>query len=261
MHAIKGETIWITGASTGIGRELALRLAAAGNCILASARNEQILNDLAQDNPNIIAVPLDVCQNDQIEQQRAQLAQHCHQLDRIILNAGNCEYLDLDAPDWEMMRRIMEVNYFGSINSLAMAMPLLADNAHIIGMGSLATAAPFPRAEAYGSSKAALQYFYDSLRVDLADKFDVTVVNPGFVKTPLTDKNDFDMPFIIGADEAAKRTIDRLATRPRQIDFPARLKWLLKLLSASSTVWYKLIAPNLKRDAVEQHSAKLSDLK
>jgi NADP-dependent 3-hydroxy acid dehydrogenase YdfG len=248
---IVNETIWITGASSGIGRALAIRLAQQGNTVIASARSSEALNDLAAQQGNIIALPFDVTDVDSIERTRAAIERCTGHLNRIILNAGNCEYLDIDNPDWSMMQRVMDINYNGAINSLVVAMPLLKNTPqhrpHIIAVASLAAVVPFHRAEAYGASKAAIQYFFDALRLDLADKnVDVTVINPGFVKTPLTDKNDFQMPFLQALDTAAMRMAQAIAKRPPQYDFPRRLAWLLRVLGFCPHIWNQWVAPRLK---------------
>jgi len=242
---ITSEVIWLTGASTGIGRSLAIKLASCGNTVIASARNQQALEQLAAEYNNIIPLAFDVTRQDSIELMQQQLSNYSGHLDRVIVNAGTCEYLDIDTPDWDMMRRVMTVNYFGAINTVAAAIPLLeaSSRPHMIAIVSLATLAPFPRAEAYGSSKAAMQYFFDSLRIDLVSKnIDVTVINPGFVKTPLTDKNNFSMPFLMSSEQAAERMVKAIAARPRQFDFPRRLKWLLKVLGFIRALWNKIIA-------------------
>ncbi|MFA7553965.1 MAG: SDR family NAD(P)-dependent oxidoreductase [Spongiibacteraceae bacterium] len=245
---IKGELIWITGASSGIGRAIAIMLAQQGNTIFASARDEKVLSDLAASQANIIPVVFDISCASQIEAVREQIQQHTPYLDRVILNAGNCEYFDIEHPDWDIMRRVMAVNYLGAINTLASALPLLQarpdGKGHIVGVVSLATLVPFARAEAYGASKAALQYFYDSLRLDLVVQgIDVTVVNPGFIKTPLTDRNNFPMPFLQPVDKSAQRIIRAIEQRRRQFDFPRRLKYLLKFLGFFPAVWNKFISP------------------
>lgn len=245
-----GETLWLTGASSGIGRELALQLARAGAHVIASARSREGLQALADQHPNITPLPFDVTDEHAIESTRQQLLQLTPSLNRVILNAGTCEYLDIKAPDWSMMNRIMAVNYAGAINTLAVALPLLescATRAHIIGIASLVTVAPFPQAEAYGASKAALRYFLDAMRADCQDHLDVTVINPGFVQTPLTDKNDFSMPFLMTAPEAVSRMLAAILRRPQQYDFPRRLKWLLTVLMAIPGLWYSVIVPRLRR--------------
>lgn len=248
MAVISGETIWVTGASTGIGRALAIALAQQGNTVVASARNGRQLDELAQQYDSIVPLVFDVTDEHSIDAARRQLQSINPYLDRVVVNAGTCEYLDIATPDWDMMRRVMTVNYFGTVNTLALAMPLLqarpGGGAHIVGVVSLATVAPFPRAEAYGASKAAMQYFLDSLRLDLSnDAIDVTVINPGFVATPLTDKNDFEMPFLVSAEAAASRIVTAIARRSRQYDFPRRLLWSLKLFGFFPGVWNKLMAP------------------
>lgn len=246
------QTIWLTGASSGIGRALALELAARGHRVIASARGEQALQELAQQQPNIVPLPFDVTDEAAIESTRQRIQAISPQLDRAILNAGTCEYLDIDEPDWTMMARIMAVNFGGTVNSVAVALPLLQAHpqqaGHLVGVVSQAHFLPFPRAEAYGASKAAQQYFLDSLRVDLGSKnVDVTVINPGFVKTPLTDKNDFPMPFLVPVAVAARRMADAIERRPLQYDFPRRLKWSLRLLGMMPRLWNRKIAPAISR--------------
>lgn len=247
---MSNEIIWLTGASTGIGKSLAIELASRGHTVIASARGAKALEELAAEYPGIKPLPFDVTDVDSLDATRNALQDISPYLDRVILNAGTCEYLDVSVPDWRMMERIMNVNFLGTVNSLEVAMPLLKQrpqgNAHIVGVVSQAAFVPFPRAEAYGSSKAAMQYFLDSLRVDLIkENIDVTVINPGFVKTPLTDKNDFDMPFLVTAEVAAKRMADAIARRPDQYDFPSRLKILLKTLGFFSGFWNNIVAPKL----------------
>ncbi len=247
-----GEVVWITGASSGIGRELARQMAAAGATVIASARREASLQALTAEPGDIRALPFDVTDASALDQVRDRLRDMTHYLDRAIFNAGTCEYLDIHQPDWDMMRRVMATNYFGLVNSLAVAMPLLQQQpegrGHIVGVASQATFAPFARAEAYGASKAATQYFLDALRADLHDTgMDVTVINPGFVKTPLTERNDFAMPFLMPVDRAAARMLTAIQLRRRQCDFPRRLKWMLNLLSVLPAVWYKLVTPALSR--------------
>ena len=236
------KNIWITGASSGIGRALALILAQQGNCVLASGRNLQALGALAGEHKNIKILAIDI--SEAIDSDA--IRQHFEFLNCVILNAGTCEYLDVDAPDWSMMERVMRVNFLGAVNSLEAALPLLRSNplggGHIVGVGSLATVVPFARAEAYGASKAALQYWLNSLRLDFAPEgIDVTVVNPGFVKTPLTDKNDFEMPFLMSAQQAAQRISCAIESRPRVLNFPRRLSYLLHFMRLFPSLWQRLM--------------------
>ncbi|MDH3218000.1 MAG: SDR family NAD(P)-dependent oxidoreductase [Gammaproteobacteria bacterium] len=240
--------IWITGASSGLGRSLAIALAARGNRVIASARGADELEKLVALNANITALPCDITDVGSLEAAGARMAGITPHLDQVILNAGSCEYLDFPDPDWLAIRRVMEINFFGTVNCVRLALPLLRKSPggrpHIVGVASQVTAAPFPRAEAYGASKAALQYFFDSLRIDLAsENIDVTVVNPGFVDTPLTRKNDFPMPFLMDVDEAASRIVKNIEARPRSYSFPLRLSAMLFVSKLMPGLWQKMVAP------------------
>jgi len=248
LQGSKQEAIWLTGASSGIGYQIDKDLAALGHKVLVSARSESALLELARESKNIIALPFDVSDKSQIASTREVIKKECGTLDRIILNAGVCEYFDIDDPDWDMMRRVMEVNYFGVINSLDLALPLMEPGSHVVVVSSMASFAPFPRAQAYGASKSALSYFMSAMKVDLASrKIDVTIVNPGFVDTPLTQKNDFPMPFLVDMEQASKIIIDGLDTRPFTLNFPKKFSWLIKLFYLWPNIWFKFIAPRLSR--------------
>lgn len=250
---LKSKVIWVTGASSGLGRSLVLLLANQGHQVIASARDEKALQELGALNPNICAMPCDMVDDASLASIQSEMTEKFSAIDQIILNAGTCEYLDFPEPDWLAIRRVMEVNYFGTVNCLKVALPLLrnsdASRPHIVAIASLVTNAPFPRSEAYGASKAALQYFFDSLRIDLAaENIDVTVVNPGFVDTPLTRKNDFEMPFLMDVDQAANRIIKNIASRPRVYSFPKRLRGLLLISKLFPSLWQKMVSQKDKKD-------------
>lgn len=247
--------VWVTGATSGLGKSLTLALAGDGHHVIATARNIFELKQLEKISPNISALDCDISDEASVERLANRLKTLSPGLDRIILNAGSCEYLDFPEPDWSAVRPLMDVNFFGALNCTRAALPLLRNSnqarPHIVAIASQVTAAPFPRAEAYGASKAALQYFYDSLRLDLAsENIDVTVVNPGFVDTPLTRKNDFDMPFLMSADEAARRILNKIKSRPRSYSFPKRLSALLMISKWMPALWRKLVSvdPPIKID-------------
>ncbi|MCG6889731.1 MAG: SDR family NAD(P)-dependent oxidoreductase [Gammaproteobacteria bacterium] len=249
MQTSNQKVIWVTGASSGLGRSIALQLANRGALVIASARNRQALDELAAQNANIRALACDITDAAECAALGAQIAAISPHIDQAILNAGNCEYLDFPDPDWAAVRRVMEVNFFGTVNCVELVLPLLraARRPHLVVIASQATAAPFPRAEAYGASKAALQYFCACLRLDLAcEKIDVSVVNPGFVDTPLTRKNDFEMPFLMDVEQAASRVIGKLASRPRRYSFPMRLSLLLGLSKLAPGLWQKAMTASKK---------------
>ncbi len=244
---IRGEIIWITGASSGIGAALALELARRDNRVIISARSAEGLQTVAATHSNIETLVFDITDRSQIATVRDALNARTDHLDRVILNAGTCEYLDIDTPDWSLPERVMATNYFGLVNSLAACFDLLkrAPRPHLVGIGSQATRAPFPRAEAYGASKAAVGYFLESLRLDVARlNIDVTHVLPGFVDTPLTRKNDFPMPFLLSVDAAAQRIANALAARSAEYAFPRRLSAALWLARHFPRAWQRLMQNN-----------------
>ena len=163
MLAKARKVVWVTGASSGLGRSIALQLANSGALVVASARNLQALQELAAGNDNIRPIACDITDAAGFAALGERIAAISPYIDQAILNAGNCEYLDFPNPDWGAVRRVMEVNFFGSVNCVEFVLPLLRasgmERPHLVVVASQVTAAPFPRAEAYGASKAALQYF------------------------------------------------------------------------------------------------------
>ncbi len=230
----------ITGASSGLGRALALEYAAQGFKVLAIARNLERLADLvkvsAQANSpgHIIPLSLDVTDAVAVDACMQQITSMVPQLDLVVLNAGTCEYVDL--PEWPMeaFQRTFALNFHAVATMVPKLLPLLqqANAPKLAIVSSLAHYFPFTRAEAYGASKAALSYFTDSLRVDLAGSgLQVTLVEPGFIDTPLTQANDFAMPFMLKADDAAKRIATAVGNGALRYRFPKRLVLTLSLLN------------------------------
>lgn len=253
------EVIWITGASSGIGREMCLLLVDQGHRVIVSGRNKQALAKLAAQSERIIPLVFDVSDPASVSSAAEKITELTSRLDRVIINAGSCEYLKFPEPDWEAVNRVMAVNFGGAIECIRVALPLLKKSSgrgHIVGIVSQVVSAPFAQAEAYGASKAALSYFLDSLRIDLADTIDVTSVFPGFVKTPLTDKNHFAMPFIMPADEAAQRIVKNIEQRPSHFIFPKRLHWLLKISKVCPKLWQKMVAANIEDDSQNNNSVR-----
>ena len=272
-NTVKTKTIWVTGASSGIGRAMAEKLAQQGHRVYISGRSSQTLDDIVQQfdstygseasinsGGQLIALPCDV--TDDVAMVNLLQQAGVQDLDTIILSAGTCEYIDLPDLDINMIRRVNETNYFGVVNACIAALPMLeitaeaaknssCERPHIIGIGSMSSYLGFPRAEAYGSSKAAMSYFLESLRSDLGDRMDVTVVYPGFVKTPMTDRNDFPMPFLVEVDDAADIILRKAVRRPLTIAFPARLNLLLKSMALLPRLWYLEIGKRLRRSGAD----------
>jgi NAD(P)-dependent dehydrogenase (short-subunit alcohol dehydrogenase family) len=227
--------IWLTGASSGIGAALAQPLLAAGHRVAVSARNVEALQRLRQQYPQqVLLLAGDLTDRQRVQAMGERISEAWNGLDQVILNAGSCEYVDASAFDAALVERVMRTNYFSVAYCLEAALPLLrlASRPHLVVVGSSVTYLPLPRAGAYGASKAALRYLVESLRIDLAGQgIDVTLVSPGFVDTPLTQRNDFPMPMRWPVERAAARILLRLPKRPLEIRFPVPFTTVLRLLS------------------------------
>lgn len=239
------QQIWITGASTGIGREMALQYAKDGQNVFISARSSAALDEMARQYPNhLIAITADVSDEHSLRQAVEKIAAITSRIDVAILNAGTCEYINDGIIDTDLTARVMAINFHGAVNSAAAIMPLLEKSAQgcLYVVSSQVTALPITRSEAYGASKAAMEYFFRTLRIDWqARGIHVGIIRPGFVKTPLTDKNDFDMPGIWPAEKAARVIIAGIAKRKLEISFPFSLSVTLGLLSIlPQCLWLRL---------------------
>ena len=240
----------ITGASSGLGRALAIEYATLGWRVIAIARNAERLASLAAEHPHIVPMSVDVTDAAAVERAVQQLALDYARVDVAILNAGTCEYVDL--PDWpiDAFERTFQINFHAIALMVPKLLPLLqpANTAKLAIVSSLAHYFPFTRAEAYGASKAALSYFTDSLRVDVASTgLQVTLVEPGFIDTPLTQANDFDMPFMLTAEESAKRVAKAIAQGAQRYRFPKRLVLSLSLLNLLPYNLRQSVAARMKK--------------
>lgn len=252
MSLITNRCIWITGASSGLGRELARQLAKAGNFVIASGRSQRALAELASEYPGRIkSLPLDVSIQLDAKAALSQLRDITDYLDMVICAAGICEYEDNLVFDPALYQRQVDVNFLGVVRIFNLALPLLKaaqHRAHFVAVSSLSSCVGLPRAEAYGASKAALNYFMQSLRVDFAKlPLDFSLVRPGFIATPLTSHNDFAMPFMQQVEVASAHIIKQLAKRKFAIDFPRQLSWPLRFASVFFNSWCRWIAPRMTR--------------
>ncbi len=255
---IRRKRIWLIGAGSGIGKSLALKLAAAGNQVAISGRNVVGLDAVALEAASsggagkLFPVACDVTDDQQMASVLSSVETALGGLDMLIYCAGRCEYIDNADMKTDLFRRVYEVNVFGMVNAIQGALPLLKRSGNapqIVGVASMSAVVGLPRAEAYGSSKAAAIYMLDALRLDLTDqKIDVTVVNPGFVETPMTDSNDFPMPFLMQGDQAADCIIAGVSKRKRTVNFPFKLWFSLKLAALFPSLWYRVIGPRLARN-------------
>lgn len=225
------KVIWITGASTGIGRELALRLAASGAQVAVSARSADKLAQLAALSPNIKAYPYDVTDLAAARSTAQAISQDLGPIDLAILNAGVWIPMGATAYDPEAVTQSMLVNYTGVTNALAPLLPAMISrkSGHIALVSSVAGYRGLPVAISYAPTKAALISLAETLYPDLLDEnVKLTVINPGFVDTPMTKKNDFPMPFMVSTEFAADAMIKGLIRGKFEIVFPWQMKLMAK---------------------------------
>ncbi len=234
---MSGGRVLITGATSGIGFQLALDYRRAGWQVWGCGRDGERL--LALGRHGITPLQFDGRDASAVSEAAASLPR----VDLVILNAGHCEYMDVaEGFDGALFARVIETNLVATGHALAAFLPLLGAGGRLAIVSSSVSWLPLPRAEAYGASKAALDYLADTLRLDLASKgIGVTLIRPGFVQTPLTAKNDFPMPCLVTVEEASRAIMAGLTAGRHQIHFPRRFIWLLRLLGALPVgLWLRL---------------------
>lgn len=242
--------ILITGATSGLGEALAIEANHNGHQVIACGRNQEKLDELAKF-PNIETLGFDVTDEqgcfDALKNVRCDIA---------VLNAGTCEYVDIRHVEPQMFRRVFDANVFGAVNVVAALLPNLEKGDKLVFVDSLARLLPFTRSQAYGASKAALNYVCKSFEVDLASRgINVQSMSPGFVKTPLTSKNDFPMPMAITAEEAAQYMLKGITSSRSSVYFPRRFSFIIRLLNLLPEFIQKKICINM-RGSLKQSGKK-----
>ena len=232
-----GRVALITGASAGIGEALAIRLARDGWQVVVSARREAALQAIGEAHPDIAGrlhpYPLDVTDPAACEQVFDAVEAEVGEIDTLILNAGDYDPMPLDDFDPAVFRRLAEVNYLGTVNGVGAALARMRPRGRgqILVTASLSAYRGLPQAAPYGASKAAVLNMAESLRPALEGTgVALRVINPGFVKTRLTEKNRFHMPQLISAERAAEYIHDEIDDAGFEIVFPKRFAYTLKLL-------------------------------
>jgi NAD(P)-dependent dehydrogenase (short-subunit alcohol dehydrogenase family) len=241
----QGKTVWLVGASTGIGEATASALHALGARVIVSARKAQALEAFVQSHPGAKSLALDVTDPAAIKQAATELqAQgplHC-----VVYCAGHYHAMRAYAMDVADMRRHMEVNYMGALLVLDAVLPsmLARGEGHISLVGSVAGYRGLPNSLAYGPTKAALINLAETLRLDLHHKgIGVSIVNPGFVQTPLTANNDFDMPALLTPAQAAQAIVKGWAQGRFEIHFPKRFTlWMKALRILPNRFYFALVS-------------------
>ena len=232
----KDGVAWVTGASSGIGLALTLRLVSQGWRVAVTARRAEALEALAAESPGQIAVfAADVSNTEAMAAAANAIEAQFGPIALAVLNAGVYLPVDSRKPDPALFRQTFEVNLMGVANALAPLVPamLAREQGQILIVSSATGFGGMPTAAAYGASKAALINMAETLRIELDPLgIRVQVATPGFVETPAQDDNGFPKPFMISPDRAARYITDGMATKAVEISFPRRFTWMLKALYA-----------------------------
>lgn len=230
-------TVWITGAGKGIGRALALELSGRGHIIAASARTEADLAALSQEaaqrGGTIHPYLLDVTDADEVALVADKIARDLGPLALAVLNAGTHSEVTANSFDLGEFRRIIDTNVMGTANCLSALLPGMVERkaGRVAIVASVAGYRGLPTAAAYSASKAGLIALAEALKPELESaSVGMTLINPGFVDTPLTRRNKFPMPFLIDAERAARLIADGLERGKFEIVFPWQMTLLMKIL-------------------------------
>lgn len=246
-----GRRAWLVGASSGIGRATAHALHAQGAQVTVSARDAAALDDFVSQHNGAQAVPLDVTDAPAVKR-AAQALFMQGPLDAVVYCAGHYRAMTADQMDLPDLLRHNQVNYLGALHLLDAVLPgLLAQpqdrRGHISLMASVAGYRGLPNSLAYGPTKAALINLAETLYLDLhAQGVGMSLINPGFVETPLTAQNDFKMPALISPAQAAQAILDGWARGQFEIHFPKRFTFWLKMLRCLPYPVYFALTRRLK---------------
>ena len=229
MRDWAGKRYWLVGASEGLGRELAFSLSRAGAEVIVSARSEDRLKSLVDELPGKASfVTVDVADREAVEAAAAEVGE----LDGVVYLAG--VYWPMKASEWDNEKADLmgEINFLGASRVVGSVMPQFVEKnaGHVVLTGSLSGFRGLPGAIGYASSKAGMMALAESMQADLrTSPIEVQLINPGFIKTRLTDKNDFNMPFIMSAEDAAKEMFDHMNTAHFKKSFPMVFSWVFRM--------------------------------
>jgi NADP-dependent 3-hydroxy acid dehydrogenase YdfG len=227
--------IWVIGASSGIGESCTRALLNAGAKIALSSRRVERLNSLAQsvDQAQTLVLPLDITNTEQLQSAHQAILERWGGLDLLLFVSGVYTPLRADNFDFELAQKTIDANLLGPMRAVAIVLPemLKSHAGHIAIVGSVAGYSGLPKALAYGPSKAGIINFCETLFYDLLPQgISVHMISPGFVATEATAQNDFEMPALITADEAAKEILEGISAGEFDIHFPKRFSGFLKFL-------------------------------
>lgn len=235
--------ILITGATSGIGYRLTEDYLLEGHEVYAVGRDDKVLLELKS--LGATSINLDLMDREKVIEAFDKISQ----LDLAICGAGMCEYLDMPNFDSSVFMNVMSVNMGTLSHAIEGVLPkLIASKGRLVGIGSASAYVPFARAEAYGSSKAAIHYLMKTLQISLAPHdVDVSLVVPGFVQTPMTQQNDFPMPFIQTPEQASRAIREGIENGDEVIEFPKKLTLPLKALGALPDMIWQQISEKMNK--------------
>ncbi|MDQ3474620.1 MAG: SDR family NAD(P)-dependent oxidoreductase [Acidobacteriota bacterium] len=249
----RDKTVMITGASSGIGRGLAVELARRGAKVGLLARRADALAELVREiknaNGKAIALPADVMDAASLSAAAMQLRGALGPIDVLIANAGVGATVDGAELKGSTVAEVINVNVLGAANSVEAVVPEMVKRGtgHLVVISSLAAYRGLPKSAAYCASKAAVSAFFESLRLDLKPRgIDVTIIHPGFIKTPLTAGRHAQMPFLMELDDAVVKIISAIEKRKKSYAFP----WQL-----ASIVRAGMIMPNFMYDWISRRNS------
>lgn len=242
MARWQGKCAWIVGASSGIGKATAEALHAEGARVIVSARDAAALEAFAAGHPGCVALPLDVTRPETVAEAARAVQAHAGGAPDLVLYCAGL-YRPLRATEFDLaeMQHHLAVNYVGALQLLDAVLPMLleAGHGHLALVGSVAGYRGLPMSLAYGPTKAALNNLAENLYLDLHPRgLGVSIVNPGFVETPLTAQNRFRMPALITPEEAARHMLQGWAQGHFEMNFPRRFTRWMRLLRCLPDGWY-----------------------
>ena len=249
---MNNKTIWITGASSGIGKALAIKFAQEGWKVAISARRENLLEEISRSQNNIDYFPLDVTDSEKCKKVFNDVKKKLGDINISVFCTGIHDPKSEKKLNLEKVRKIMEVNFFGTINSINADYDYYNNkkSGQISIVSSVAGYRGLPAAGAYCASKSALSSFAESLYFDLKrNNVRVSLVSPGFIKTPMTDQNDFPMPMIKSPEFAAEQMFKGLTKgRSFEIHFPKTFTSLMKVLKViPNGLYFKVVEKGMKK--------------
>ena len=245
------KTIWITGGSTGIGKALAIKFAQEGWNVAISARRENLLKEISDMNNNISSFPLDVTDKSKCTEVFKSIIDKFGNLDICFFSTGTWDPKKEKDIDLDQIENVFKVNFFGTLNSIKCVEKYFKDKKSgiITIVSSIAGYRGLPNSTGYGPSKSALNNLAESLYFDFKkSNVRVCLVSPGFIKTPMTDKNDFKMPFLKTTEYAANKIYNGLVnSNVFEIHFPKSLTLILKIFSfLPSKIYFGLVGKMTK---------------